>query len=459
MTVAVLLLAAVTWTRWETTIPAPAEAVFAGPSGESVRVPSFTAPDGKERLRFAFPSAGVWRWQAGDATGTVQVTGYRGSNPLYRHGFLKPSPNGRYLMHADGTPFLWIGDTAWFASSKATTEEWAGYLSIRARQRFSVVQISAGRVPGGWTGPGPADPAYWDRIDALVRMANERGMVVLMVGLGRPTDPAHVPLVSSPEYVRQIVGRFSGDHVIFSPNFDGAYDPVLDTVAENLYALDKRHMITQHPNTRKGQNEIYVPKDYLAFSGLQSGHNAGKLDVAYAAAHDWALNLWTMKPVRPVINIEGMYDGRGSDEGPAWRAQDVRKIGWISWLAGALGYTYGAGETSRKVPGTNGGVWGWNQDESAFDHWRKAARWPSASHMTVMRDFFASIDWWRLVPVHRFAAQADDGSFAVVYAPDGGTPDLNWFPKPFSLEYLDPVTGKRGKKAPPGEAVLLLRRK
>ncbi len=26
---------------------------------------------------------------------------------------LKVSPNGRYLTRADGTPFFWLGDTAW----------------------------------------------------------------------------------------------------------------------------------------------------------------------------------------------------------------------------------------------------------------------------------------------------------------------------------------------------------
>ena len=44
---------------------------------------------------------------------------YAGSNPLYLHGVLVPSSNNRYLVHADGTPFYWLGDTHWSGFSSA----------------------------------------------------------------------------------------------------------------------------------------------------------------------------------------------------------------------------------------------------------------------------------------------------------------------------------------------------
>lgn len=385
--------------------------------------------------------------------------------PLYCQ-FLKPSANGRYLIREkDGKPFLWIGDTAWFASVKATPREWADYLDHRKRQGFTVVQLSAGRVPADWKGVMPFDAAgkpndaYWNRIAAMAKAANRRGIVVLLVGLGRPTDPADLPRVQTPEYARYIVRKFAGMQVILSPNFDDMYKPVYDTVAENLVTAGTKLPLTQHPGTRKGQNEIYVPRSYLTFTGLQSGHHNGRLEMTYGAAREWPRALWAMTPVRPVINIEGMYDGRGSNDGPGWRGSDVRKLGWISWLSGAFGYTYGAGETGRKVPGTAGGVWGWNQDEAAFDHWRQAMAWPSSSTMTVMRDFFGSIDWWTLEPAHGlirqegtpdnqhravFAANADR-RLAVAYAPAGGRfqLDLSAFPQSLRAEWVDPVTGKR----------------
>ena len=36
---------------------------------------------------------------------------YAGSNALYRHGILRPHKSGRFLEHADGVPFYWLGDT------------------------------------------------------------------------------------------------------------------------------------------------------------------------------------------------------------------------------------------------------------------------------------------------------------------------------------------------------------
>jgi hypothetical protein len=299
--------------------------------------------------------------------------------------------------------------------------------------------------------------AYWDNLDSKVRQANESGIVVLIVGTGRPA-PEHESFVARPEFARYVAARFYGDHVIFSPNFDGPYAPLLDTVAENLRSFTSIHLISQHPGTRKGWTEIYVPKSYLDFSALQTGHHSGRLDAAYAAARDWPRDLWSMSPVKPVINAEGMYDGRGSDEGAGWRAKDVRRIGWISWLSGALGYSYGAGETDRKVKGSNGGVWGWNQDESGWDSWRKTIAWDSSRHMKVLREFFGSLEWWRLEPAHEaiiepaqtpierpVLAASADGSFAVAYTPVRRPVqiDMKRFKGPVQATWIDPLTGAK----------------
>ncbi len=53
---------------------------------------------------------------------------------------LKISENGRYIEKEDGTPFLWIGDTGWELFHKLNREEAAEYLTIRAKQGFTVIQ-------------------------------------------------------------------------------------------------------------------------------------------------------------------------------------------------------------------------------------------------------------------------------------------------------------------------------
>src|SRR5262249_17173342 len=77
------------------------------------------------KLRQAFPEPGTWHYKttATDPSdsgihnreGDVHVLPYTGTNALYRHGFLQVSADHHSLVHADGTPFLWLGDTPWGA--------------------------------------------------------------------------------------------------------------------------------------------------------------------------------------------------------------------------------------------------------------------------------------------------------------------------------------------------------
>ena len=52
------------------------------------------------------------------------------------------SENGRYLVHADGKPFFWLGDTAWLLSQMTTREDADLYLKTRAQQGFTVIQAA-----------------------------------------------------------------------------------------------------------------------------------------------------------------------------------------------------------------------------------------------------------------------------------------------------------------------------
>ena len=52
------------------------------------------------------------------------------------------SDNRRYLAYGDGTPFLWIGDTAWAVPMRASDEEWEAYLADRAAKHFTLIQVA-----------------------------------------------------------------------------------------------------------------------------------------------------------------------------------------------------------------------------------------------------------------------------------------------------------------------------
>lgn len=113
---------------------------------------------------------------------------------------LKISDNGRFIVKEDGTPFFWLGDTAWELFHKLNREEAEEYLSNRAKRRFNVIQAAAlsefegittenayGRLPLLKNNLGEYDPtmpdlsgdySYWDHVDFIVDKAAELGLYI-----------------------------------------------------------------------------------------------------------------------------------------------------------------------------------------------------------------------------------------------------------------------------------------
>ena len=141
--------------------------------------------------------------------GIVNVLPYEDGNPLYRRGFLKVSDNRRYLTYGDGTPFLWIGDTAWAVPQRANDEEWEAYVADRTAKHFTLLQVPPapkwagendrqGERPFTDQACGRWNSAYWQFFERKIQRANERGLTVLLVGLMEPVhrypEPAHARL-------------------------------------------------------------------------------------------------------------------------------------------------------------------------------------------------------------------------------------------------------------------------
>ena len=54
---------------------------------------------------------------------------------------LKVSENRRFLVHEDGRPFFYLGDTAWELFHRLNREEAERYLQDRSRKGFTVVPL------------------------------------------------------------------------------------------------------------------------------------------------------------------------------------------------------------------------------------------------------------------------------------------------------------------------------
>ena len=189
-------------------------AVVTQPDGTALRVPMFWAGDKHWFLRYASPAVGVhtFRTECSDYTnaklhtveGTIEVVAYKGESPLYRHGPIRVAKDKRHFAHADGTPFLWLGDTWWKNLCKRMT--WEGFQELCADRRakgFNVVQIVCGPYPdenmmeARWENEGGmpyltkdfsvVNPRYFKYADRRIQHLVDVGIVpVLVGGWGRP---------------------------------------------------------------------------------------------------------------------------------------------------------------------------------------------------------------------------------------------------------------------------------
>ncbi|MEX2232907.1 MAG: DUF4038 domain-containing protein [Cyclobacteriaceae bacterium] len=448
---------------------------YTGPGNETFTSPGFWNGQSVFIIRSAFPSAGKWIWNTScsdtsnmglhNQSGEVTVEPYNGSNPLYKNGFLRVSDNKRYLTFHNMDPFLWVGGTAWIAPLRASFEDWKIYIDDCADKKISVVQISPASSWGGDSvdvrgnppffdkGLNKWNPAYWDGFDKKVQYANEKGVVVFIVGLMEPVE-RYPSEESASLFARNLTARMSGNFVVLSPSFDSRFMELGNTVGNVLNNVTSRHLITQHPGTpsRSLSHVIadrYYNEDYLDFSMCQSGHNRGNRNWCVWQAVHWNLDLYS-RGEKPVINGEAYYEADTIDisKGPAYRgtAKDARQLGYMSFLSGSLGYTYGAL-----------GLWNWETDSTKGSYWKKAMRYPGRMQMQYMSEFFAEIDWWKLEPKHNLIlnqrsdtlsvmtlAKSPGNDLLVAYLPKTDTIQINLddFSFPAKVTWFDPIANK-----------------
>ena len=135
------------------------DVVFTTPNNKTLRVPAFWAGGNKWKVRYASPIVGDHHFisECSDAkdkglhnvTGNVRINAYKGENPFYKHGPIRVAADQRYLQHADGTPFFWLGDTWWMGLCHRLhwPDEVKTLAADRKKKGFNVIQIVAGLYP------------------------------------------------------------------------------------------------------------------------------------------------------------------------------------------------------------------------------------------------------------------------------------------------------------------------
>ena len=114
---------------------------------------------------------------------------------------------------------------------------------------------------------------------------------------------------------------------------------------------------------------------YTYFRGFNKAWNKDQPDVYEAGWREYA-----KAPPKPFFLGESTYEG----EHGAWGSElQVRKQAYWAVLSGAAGHAYGS--------------LNWNM----LENWRTHLDLPGAGSLKHLREFFESIDWWRLVPEKR----------------------------------------------------------
>lgn len=367
----------------------------------------------------------------------------------FSRGPLRIADNRRFLVHADGTPFFYLGDTAWELFHRLNREDTERYLEDRRRKGFTVIQAVVLAEFDGLTVPNAqgdlplldADPLkpnepYFAHVDWVVRRAAEKGLYIGML----PTWGDKVfkekwgigPVVfTSPEIARGY-GRYVGQRYRSAPNIvwinggdrrGGGYEPIWDGLAEGLREGDGgAHLITYHPGGGHSSSEWFHDRPWLDFNMLQSGHSARDIPNYDAIARDYART-----PVKPVLDGEPRYEDHPINWDPknGWFDDfDVRQAVYWSVLAGGFGVTYGCHDVWQMLTPDRKPV------SSARTDWRKAIDLPGAGQMQHLRRLIESRPMLSRVP-DQTVIEGDAGSgadhvlaargegYAFVYVPTG----------------------------------------
>ncbi len=471
-----------TWMRWEQSLTSTRhyanpysielKLTCTGPNHKTIHGLGFWDGGNVFKIRCLFPEPGRWTWSTAcsdtnnpglhQRRGAVEVAPYSGSNRLYRHGLLRVSRNRRFLTYADGTPFLWIGDTPWAAPMNARMEDWRSYIRDRREKRFTVLQIFCasrwagtkdvnGEPPFLDDGLSQPNPAYWRQYEQKVELANERGLVVLIVGLMEPVN-RYPDAVSAQAFARYLAARLMGNFVVFSPSFDSPYLDLGNAVGKAIREATALHLITQHPSGMDAPQRYY-DEPYLDFCGVQTGAGWGgnPLSAEIAARHaiECSLTLYNHSPHKPVINLESRYDSAFNQK---QMPRLPRSCGYWSFLSGCAGYSYGcAGLFNWELTGSQG-----DPQATPWD-WHFAMDRATSTEMKHMSDFFSRLDWWRLEPQQGWilnqskdwtrrmvGARSAAGDLAVAYLPDNGaiTLEMTGFQAAMRWRWFNPKTGE-----------------
>ena len=291
----------------------------------------------------------------------------------WENGKLKVSDNQRYLIHENGTPFFWLGNTSWLLPERLNRDEVEYFLNREREEGYNVEQIQVlNAIPtyniyGQQANDETFDftkftkvgvYSYWEHLDYIVDMAAANGIYIAMDCIwGSQINKMDVKKAAS-------YGKFLGERYKNKPNVIWMIGGDImgdkgteswDALARAIKKADTNHVMTFHPRGRTTSAWWYNDREWLDFNMFQSGHRRyGQRngDGDYTIKDNTEEDNWRYvdmsfekTPIKPVIDGEPSYEdipqGLHDFSAPRWQDYDVRRYAYWAVFAGCFGHTYG----------------------------------------------------------------------------------------------------------------------
>jgi hypothetical protein len=376
---------------------------------------------------------------------------------------LKVGSTRRYLVDQRNRPFLIVGDSPQSMVVDLSEQQAAQFLANRRRAGFNsvwvnllCVEYTGGRGDGStydgirpFRTPGDLsrpNEAYFERADAMLRLAADQGMAVFL-------DPVETggwleTLRRNGTAKATAYGRYLGHRYRGFPNIvwfhgndfqswrDPADDALVLAVANGIKSVDPTHLHT-------------VQLNYEVSSSLDNGRWRGLigLDATYTYRPTYAemLKEYQRPDHLPIFMVEANYEGEHYYNGP----QTLRRQEYWTLLSGAAGQLYGNKYT-------------WPFLEGWEDHLDTVG----SRQLTFVTNLFAPRRWFDLAPDigHKIvvagygtftkdgnvddsdyvtAAGTPDGKLAIAYLPIDRPVevDMSTLSGPVQAQWYDPAEG------------------
>lgn len=433
------------------------------------------------KARFAPPAAGEWSYESqskadaglNGASGKLSCTEWNAAekqaNPA-RRGFVRVAAGGpragRYFEYADGTPFLWIGDTWWDWSKPGIKfESFKKLADDRAAKGFSVGQLrfnSGAMLDRTKTQPNLEEIR---RVERLIEYANSKGITVWIQAWWGGEELKRVGAENMRRWWRYVVRRLGAYNVVWvlageynMDDYSGLGLPFWKDLVETIRREDGGgHLVSAHPTPPTWDRgmaapqwstaEVDVMREALDFNQSQVGHARWANEMIPIVVSE----AYAKAPAKPIVVTEPWYEFTTAST----PAEDIRFGAWSAVLSGAAGHSYGGGHVwwahTPEAP-THQGSW---PLEASFAV--NTLDYPGAQGMAVMAKFLRGTQWWRLEPHPELLAEtpsefcaAEPGREYVVYLRWGGQVKVDLRPSSeqdqFDVVWIDAASGKERRK-------------